>query len=135
MCAKLLQSCATLWDPLDHSLTGSFVHGILQAGILEWVAISFSRGSSQPRDWTCISCIGRLVLYHWATREALGKFGFSCKPEVLTFLLKLMTISYFLHWSSRSLLITTISFNFYFIYISWPGLFFSFTCFIFIYVF
>ena len=46
-------------------------HEIFQTRILEWVAISFSRGSSQPRDWTCISCIGRWILYHWATREAL----------------------------------------------------------------
>ena len=40
------------------------VHGISQARILEWVAISFSRGSSQPRDGTCVSCIGRQILYH-----------------------------------------------------------------------
>ena len=47
MCA---QSCPTLCDPMDSSPPGSSVHGILQARILEWVAISFSRGSSQPRD-------------------------------------------------------------------------------------
>ena len=46
------QSCLTLWNPMDYSLPGSFVHGILQTRILECVAISFSRGSSQPRDWT-----------------------------------------------------------------------------------
>ena len=50
VCAKLLQSCLTLCDPTDCSLPGSSVHGILQATILEWVAISFSRGSSQSRD-------------------------------------------------------------------------------------
>ena len=44
------------------------VHGISQLRILEWIAISFSKGSSQPRDWTWI---GRQILYHWATREAL----------------------------------------------------------------
>ena len=44
------QSCPTLWDPMDCRPPGSSVHGILQASILEWVAISFSRGSSQPRD-------------------------------------------------------------------------------------
>ena len=48
----------------------SSVHGISQARILEWVAIIFSRGSSQSRDRTHISCIGRWVLYHWATMEA-----------------------------------------------------------------
>ena len=46
------QSCPTLCDPMDCNRPGSSVHGILQARILEWVAISFSRGSSQPRDQT-----------------------------------------------------------------------------------
>ena len=46
------QSCPTLWDPKDYSPPGSSVHGILQARILEWVTISFSRRSSQPREWT-----------------------------------------------------------------------------------
>ena len=50
MCAKLLESHPTLCDPMDCSLPGSFVHGILQAGVLEWVAISSSRGSSRPGD-------------------------------------------------------------------------------------
>ena len=51
------KSCPTLCNPTDCSPPGSSVHRILQARILEWVAISFSRGSSRPRDWTCISCI------------------------------------------------------------------------------
>ena len=55
---------------MDYSLPGSFVHGISQARILEWVDISFSKGSSWPRDQACISCIDRQILYHWATREA-----------------------------------------------------------------
>ena len=56
------QSCLTLCDPMDCSPSGSSVHGILQAGILEGVAISFSRGSSRPRDQTQISCIaGRFI--------------------------------------------------------------------------
>ena len=45
------------------------VYGISQARILEWVAISFSGGSSHPRDWTCSSFIGRQILCHWANRE------------------------------------------------------------------
>ena len=56
-----------LFDPMDCSPPGSSVHGILQARILEWVAMPSSRGSSWPRDRTCISyisCIGRQVLYH-----------------------------------------------------------------------
>ena len=67
---SLLQSCPTLCDPMDCNLPGSSVHGILQARILEWVAISFSRGSSQPRDRTCISCIAGRFFTIWATREA-----------------------------------------------------------------
>ena len=54
---KVTKSCPTLHDPMDFSLPGSSFHGILQAGILEWVAISFSRVSSQPRDWTEVSGI------------------------------------------------------------------------------
>ena len=55
--SEVAQLCLTLCDPMDCSLSGSSVHGILQARILEWVAISFSRGSSQPRDRTQVSCI------------------------------------------------------------------------------
>ena len=65
-CAKLLQSCLTLCNPMDRSPPGSSVHGILQARILEWVAMPFSRGSSRPRNRTpvsYISCTGRQVLY------------------------------------------------------------------------
>ena len=52
-----VQSCLTLCNPMDCSPPGSSVHGIFQASILEWVAISFSKGSSWPRDQTCISCV------------------------------------------------------------------------------
>ena len=55
---------------MDCSLPGFSVHMISQVRTLEWVAISFSRGSSSPMDWTCSSYIGRWILYHWATREA-----------------------------------------------------------------
>ena len=54
-------------DPIAYIPPGSSVHGIFWARILEWVAISSSRGSSQPRDRTCISCTGRQILYHRAT--------------------------------------------------------------------
>ena len=60
----------TLCNPVDCSLPGSSVHGILQARILEWVAISFSRGSPRPRDWTQVSRIGDRCFNLWATREA-----------------------------------------------------------------
>ena len=74
--AKLLQFCPTLCNPLDYSSPGSFVHGNLQARILEWVAI-FSMRLSQHRDGICVSfffCIGRLVLFHSITWKA---------PEIL----------------------------------------------------
>jgi len=75
MCVLVAQSCLTLCNPMDCSPPGSSVHGILQARILEWVAIPFSRGSSWSRDWTQVSCIiGRLFTI-WATREAMSMWG------------------------------------------------------------
>ena len=68
------QSYLTLCDQSDCSPPGFSVHGILQVRILEWVAISSSRGSSWLRDWSHISCIGRWILYHWATWEALSAY-------------------------------------------------------------
>ena len=56
-CCCYIQSCLTLWDPIDYSPPGCSVHWISQARILEWVAISFSRGSSRPRDRAHISCL------------------------------------------------------------------------------
>ena len=71
LCAKLLQSCPTLCDPMDCSPPGSSVHRILQARILEWVAMSFSRGSSWPRARTHISCVSCIILFTTSTtREA-----------------------------------------------------------------
>ena len=64
LCCQLLQSCLTLWDPMDCSLPGSSVHGILQARILEWVAMPSSRGSSQPRDRTWVSCTAGGLFTH-----------------------------------------------------------------------
>ena len=64
------QLCPTLCDPMDYcSPPGSSTHGILQARILEWVAIPFSRESSQPSDRTQISCIVGRFFTIWATRE------------------------------------------------------------------
>ena len=65
------KSCPALCNPMNCSPPGSSIRGIFQAGILEWVAISFSRGSSQCRDQTCISYLARRILFHWATWEAL----------------------------------------------------------------
>ena len=65
---KVAQSCPTLCDPMDYT-----DHGILQAKILEWVAIPFSGGSSQLRDQTQVSCVAGRFFTTWATREALIK--------------------------------------------------------------
>ena len=62
---KVTQSCLTLCDPMIHT-----VHGILEARILEWLAFSFSRGFSQSRDWTQVSCIVNRFFPSWAMREA-----------------------------------------------------------------
>ena len=87
--AKSLQLCLTICDPMDCSPPGSSVHGILQARILEWVVISFSRGSP-PRDWTCISRIAEdsLPLSHLK----------NLSPSLVLFLL--FYLSFFLRdWS------------------------------------
>ena len=76
-------------DPMDYSSPGCPVHGILQVRILDWVAVSFSSGSSRPRDQTrisCISCTGRPILYHWATWKALlGLLAFSAATRKAAF--------------------------------------------------
>ena len=88
VCALSLQSCLTLCNPVDCNLPGSSVHGILQARVLEWTTMPFFRGSSWPRNRTCISCIAGRFFTDWATREALTPTcfptsspwsGFSCK--------------------------------------------------------
>ena len=69
-CCCLVSRIWLFCNLMDCSTPGSSVRGIFQARMLEWVAISFSRGSSQPRDWIRFSCIRGLVLYHFTTREA-----------------------------------------------------------------
>ena len=79
--SEVAQSFPTLCDPMDCSLPGSFLHGILQARVLEWVAISVCRGSSWPRDPTWVSHIPGRRFNLWATREALYQLSsvqFSC---------------------------------------------------------
>ena len=66
---EVAQSCPTLCDPMDCSLPSSSVHGIFQAIVLEWIAISFSKGSFQPRDRTRVSHIVDRRFIVWATRE------------------------------------------------------------------
>ena len=71
VCARsVAQSCLTLCDPMDYSPPGSSAHGILQARILEWAAISTPGDVPNPGIKTCIFLVGRQILYHWATWEA-----------------------------------------------------------------
>ena len=69
--SEVSQLCPTLCNPMDYSLPGSSAHGISQARVLQWVAISFSRGSSQPRDWTLVSHIVGRRFTASTTREVL----------------------------------------------------------------
>ena len=74
--SEVAQSCPTLCDTMDYSLPGSSVHGIFQARMLEQVAISYTRRSSQPKDWNSISyisCTGRQILYHYASSGGDGE--------------------------------------------------------------
>ena len=78
MKVKVAQSGPTLCNPRDYSPPGSSVHGILQARILEWVAVPLSRGSSQPRDRTKSPAL-QAVFTSWATREARESWIATCK--------------------------------------------------------
>ena len=83
MCAP---SCPTLGNSVNYSQPGSSVHGIFQARIMEWAAISYSRGSSETRDRTtvsCVSCIGSGCLYHCAAREVHKDSSFSISMKTL----------------------------------------------------
>ena len=92
------QSCPTLCNPVDCGPPGSSVHGILQARILQWFAISFSRGSSWPRDRTQVSCIAGRLFNLWATREApilILRLFIKTNSNSLTF--TLATWNWFIH--------------------------------------
>ena len=86
VCVWVAQLCQTICHPMDYSLPGFSVHGILQARILEWIAIPFSRGTSHLRDWTLVSCITGWFFTIWATGksycmvgiEQLKDFWWSC---------------------------------------------------------
>jgi len=95
-------SCLTLWDHMDCSLPRSSVHGIFQPRVLEWVAFSFSRGASQPRDWTQVShTAGRFysrTLYKWnPTESTLHAWLLSLSTNMsVIFLLRISIVSHFL---------------------------------------
>ena len=107
MHAKSLQSCPTLCGPMDYSLPGSSVHRILQARILEWVAILFSRGSSRLRDWTQVSCIAGRFFTIGATIEApkqpwgLAKF-FCSEQSIKTGVPQQLTCSGYLSTAAQT---------------------------------
>ena len=77
-----VQSCLTVFDPMDYSMPGYSVHEISQARILEWVVIFSSGGSSQPRDQTQISCIGRQILYRLSHGGSPENVGLELKKEM-----------------------------------------------------
>ena len=89
---EVAQSCPILCDPMDCSPPGSSVHGIFQAWILESVAISFSSGSSWPRDRTRVSCIVGRRFTIWATREATKKEKWSLSLKKLKYLNKVIDV-------------------------------------------
>ena len=84
--SEVAQSCPTLCHPMDCSLPGFFIHGIFQTRVLEWVSISFSRGSSRHKDRTQVSCIaGRCFTTTWAT----------CTGQILLFHMIFIVMSTF----------------------------------------
>ena len=90
VCVLVAQSCMTLCDLMDCSPPGSSVRGILSARILERVAMPSSRGSSQPRDWTQVSCTAGRFFSVWATREATAHYLLGpCNSSLLVFFLPL----------------------------------------------
>ena len=89
--SEVAQLCPTLCDHMNCSLPGSSGHGIFQARVLEWVAISFFRGSFRPRNWTQVSCIAGRRFNIWPTRETpkLGKEyvkAIYCHPAYLIYM-------------------------------------------------
>ena len=99
---SVAQSCQLFCDPMDCSPTDSYVHRISQARILEWVAISFSRGSSRPRNRTHISCIAGQILYqliHLGSSQVMSREFLLCayhqgllpRPDCYTFPFPLYT--------------------------------------------
>ena len=84
VCSRsVTQSCPTLSDLLYCSPPGSSIHGISQARILEWDAISYFRGSSWPRNRTHLSCFGQWILYRWVTWEAQTEYLCPFKIQML----------------------------------------------------
>ena len=103
--SEVAQLCPTLCDPMDCSLRGSSTHGIFQARVLEWVAISFSRGSSRPRHRTRVSHIASRRLSHQGSSCST-----CCNSDVLT-----------AHWTLRTLKSLTAVWNLFSFFLSLPS--------------
>ena len=86
--SEITQPCPILCDPMDCRLPDSSVYGIFQAKILEWVAISFSRGFSWPRDRTCVSHTAGSLFTIWATREVYITYMWNLKYDTNEFIYK-----------------------------------------------
>ena len=96
----VVQSCPTLCNPIDCSLPGSSVHGIIQARILEWVSMLFSRGSSQSRDWAQASCTAGAFFTLWVTRKQISHQGSSWTPAAIPNTRLLVLQNYEYHFRS-----------------------------------
>ena len=107
MHANLLQSCPTLWDSVDCSPPGSSAHGILQARMLEWVAMPSSRASSWPRDWTRVSC-GSCIAGGFSTAEAPGKPPL-CKCTIISRIVSVFLHIVFIFFCIRSELVFSLT--------------------------
>ena len=100
---SVAQLCPTLCDPMDCSPPGSSVHGVLQVRILEWVAIPFSRGSSQPRVRTHVSCLASGFFYHWASWEAqVSGYKIIVRITLQLFFILSNQLQYFGHLMQRA---------------------------------
>ena len=98
LACSVTKLCQNLCDPVDYSLPGSFVHGIFQARILEWVAISFLRGSFQPRDRTLVSCLAGGFSTAMPPGKPICYFRAKQKLEQKIFDIKRLLI--FLRWNN-----------------------------------
>ena len=96
--ALVTQLCPMLCDPMDCSPPGSSAHGILQARILEWFAISYSKGSSQPKDRTLVSWIAGVFFTVWGTREALLNTGLTLSPFTHNTFIAITNLSWISFW-------------------------------------
>ena len=99
-CYLVAQSCLTLSDPMDCSLPGPSVHGNSQARILEWVTNCFSRGFPWPKDWPCVSFVGKWILCLWATTSTVVQV---CEIRWDIFLHRCVCVCRHTHISSRML--------------------------------